>query len=71
MHSIVCQYIEMSNVLTFKKKKLSEKHKGKTLCKSGFHKWELLNDRQFDVKQGRLVTVYQCRRCGKQKNTAT
>ncbi|MGB5396384.1 MAG: hypothetical protein WBN96_04495 [Gammaproteobacteria bacterium] len=61
----------MSNVLTFKKKKLSEKHKGKTLCKSGFHKWELLNDRRFDVKQGRLVTVYRCSRCGKQKNTAS
>ena len=60
----------MADILVFKKKKLSEKHKGKTLCKSGFHKWEILKDRQFDVKQGKLVTVYQCRRCGKQKSTA-
>lgn len=60
----------MADILVFKKKKLSEKHKGKTLCKSGFHKWEILKDRQFDVKQGKLVTVYQCSRCGKQKSTA-
>jgi len=60
----------MTDILTFKKKKLSEKHKGKTLCRSGFHKWEVIKDRQFDVKQGRLVTVYRCKRCGKRKNTA-
>ena len=60
----------MADILVFKKKKLSEKHKGKTLCKSGFHKWEILKDRQFDVKQGKLVTVYRCSRCGKQKSIA-
>jgi len=54
----------------FKKKKLSEKHKGKTLCKSGFHIWEVIKENQFDVKQGKLVTVYKCKRCGKQKSTA-
>ena len=59
----------MADILAFKKKKLSEKHKGKTLCKSGFHKWKVVNERQFDVKQGRLVTVYACKRCGKQKVT--
>jgi len=60
----------MADILKFKKKKLSEKHKGKTLCKSGFHKWEVLKDRQFDVKQGRLVTVYECKRCRLRKNKA-
>jgi hypothetical protein len=60
----------MADILVFKKKKQAEKHKGKTLCKSGFHKWKILKERQFDVKQGKLVTVYQCSRCGKQKNTA-
>ena len=60
----------MAKIITFKKKKLSEKYRGKTLCSSGFHKWEVINDRKFDVKQGKLVTVYQCKRCGKQKNTA-
>jgi len=61
----------MGELLQFKKKKLSDKHRGKTLCINGFHKWELLKDQQFDNKQGKLVTVHQCKRCGKQKNTAS
>lgn len=40
-----------------------EKHKGKTLCRNGFHKWEISQDKQFDSKQGKLVTVYRCKRC--------
>jgi hypothetical protein len=35
------------------------------LCKSGFHQWEILKEQQFDVKQGRLVTVSRCKRCAK------
>ena len=54
----------MADILAFKKKTQSEKHKRKTLCRNGFHKWEVVNEKQFDVKQGRLVTVYACRRCG-------
>ena len=57
----------MADILVFKKKKLSEKHKGSTLCRNGFHKWKVINEKQFDVKQGRLVTVYACKRCGVQK----
>ena len=44
-----------------------EKHKGKTLCKSGFHKWKIKTDKKFDVKEGTLVTVYICERCGETK----
>ena len=54
----------MGEVVQFKKPKLSEKHKGKTLCKSGFHKWQIEKSQKFDVKQGKLVTVYRCERCG-------
>jgi hypothetical protein len=61
----------MGDVVQFKKKKLSEKHKGKTLCKHGFHKWEIKKEQQFDTKQGKLVTAYQCKRCGAIKNQAT
>ena len=57
----------------------------KTLCRSGFHKWQVLADRRFadgtearvavqgctgggfDVKQGKLLTVERCRRCGEQR----
>jgi len=64
----------MGDILPFKPPKnstrarsLSEIHKGKTLCKSGFHKWEITKDKQFDSRQGKLVTLYICQRCGKSK----
>lgn len=58
----------MGEVIQFKQKKLSEKHKGNTLCRSGFHKWEIVKGKQFDVKSGQLITVYHCKRCHKFKN---
>ncbi len=60
----------MGDILVFKKKTAAEKHKGKPLCRSGFHKWETLTEKVFDVKQGKLLTAYQCKRCGKKKNKA-
>ncbi len=38
-----------------------------TLCRSGFHKWQLVADRHFDVKRGKLLTAERCRRCGEQR----
>jgi len=61
----------MGDVVPFKKPKASEKHKGKTLCKNGFHKWMLETEKVFDVKQGKLVSSYKCKRCGAKKNSAT
>ena len=58
------------NVIKFKKKTLKDKHKGKTLCKNGFHKWEIDKEKQFDVKTGKLVTLYSCKRCGARKTKA-
>ncbi|WP_054113357.1 hypothetical protein [Marinagarivorans algicola] len=60
----------MTNIIPFKRPKASEKHKGKTLCKTGFHQWIILNEKKFDVKEGKLITVFQCSRCGKIKNSA-
>jgi len=57
----------MADILPFKKIKPSHKHKGKSLCKSGFHKWQLLQT-PFDVKKGKLVSQYRCARCGETKN---
>lgn len=57
----------MGDVIPFKRPKISEKHKGNTLCRSGFHKWLIITNQQFDVMKGKLVTVYQCKRCGKLK----
>lgn len=46
----------MAEILKFRKPSLKEKHQGKA--------------RQFDVRQGRLVTCYRCQRCGKERVTA-
>ncbi len=54
----------MADIIPFKKPKVSDLHRGKTLCKSGFHKWEAVKGTPFDVKSGRLVTRYRCLRCG-------
>jgi hypothetical protein len=61
----------MSNVVPFKKPSLKEKAKGKTLCGRGFHKWEIDQKKQFDVKQGKLVTVRRCGRCGVTRTSAS
>ncbi|MCG3200682.1 MAG: hypothetical protein NFCOHLIN_00542 [Gammaproteobacteria bacterium] len=61
----------MSNVIPFRRPKASERHRGKTLCREGFHKWEVSKDQQFDVKRGRLVTLYTCSRCGARRTEAT
>ncbi len=60
----------MSNVVRFRKPSLKDKAKGKTLCGRGFHKWVIDQKKQFDVKQGRLITVHRCKRCGDTKTTA-
>jgi hypothetical protein len=60
----------MAEILKFKRPKPGEKHKGKTLCAHGYHKWKLSGGPQFDVKQGRLVTVSVCERCGAMKTEA-
>lgn len=44
---------------------------GKTLCTSGFHKWEALGERRFDVKQGKLVSADRCKRCGAERTRLT
>jgi hypothetical protein len=58
----------MGEIVPFKKPQA--RHQGKTLCRSGFHKWEVVNDRPFDVKSGRLVTRWRCTRCGSTRTEA-
>ncbi len=57
----------MGDVIQFRRPGAAEKNKGKTLCRSGFHKWDIVQEKQFDVRQGRLVTIERCRRCGKER----
>ena len=58
----------MSNVIAFKKPKKARK--SNTMCQQGHHKWDIVQEKQFDVKQGKLVTLYQCRYCKMKKTQA-
>ena len=60
----------MADVVPFRKPSLKEKARGKTLCARGFHKWVIDQKKQFDVKQGKLITLHRCKRCGAGKTTA-
>jgi len=57
----------MGDVLDFQPR--PKPTRGNTLCKSGFHKWLVDKAKQFDVKQGKLVTLRRCARCGVTKTT--
>lgn len=54
----------MGDVVKFRRPAAKEGNEGNTLCRNGFHKWEAAKERPFDVKLGRLVTLWRCRRCG-------
>ena len=57
----------MADIVPFRKPSVKKKHKGNTLCRNGHHKWQVDKAKQFDVKRGKLVTVYRCVRCNKEK----
>ncbi len=58
----------MADIIPFNKPKPSQKHKGNTLCRNNHHKWKVIKESQFDVIQGRLVTLFECARCGATKS---
>ena len=55
----------MADILPFRKPDKKKPKKG--LCQHGFHKWKIWKEKQFDVREGKLVTVYRCARCGAEK----
>jgi len=57
----------MGDIVKFRKPSLREKAEGRTLCKSGFHRWKVVAEKKFDVKRGKLVTLLRCERCGKEQ----
>lgn len=57
----------MGKILAFKRPSLQQMAHGNTLCRSNLHKWKVVTEKKFDVKQGKLVTVFCCQRCGKEK----
>lgn len=61
----------MGDVIKFKRPSQHAQRDGRTLCASGFHKWKAQTEKRFDVKQGKLVTVERCERCGKTRTRLT
>jgi hypothetical protein len=56
----------MADILPFKAvKKKARRSQG--MCQHGHHSWQVWKGKQFDVKQGKLVTVYRCKHCDAQK----
>ncbi|MEZ5436007.1 MAG: hypothetical protein R3E67_05530 [Pseudomonadales bacterium] len=60
---------EVVSLQQFKKAVLKKKGR-QSAVRNGFHSWAVVKDSVFDVKQGRLVTQYRCKRCGAEKNEA-
>jgi hypothetical protein len=61
----------MGDIVKFPKPDRRKKAEGKTLCKNGFHRWRPAKERRFDVKQGKLVTLMRCERCGAERTQLT
>jgi hypothetical protein len=55
----------------FRKEKRKLRGSGTTMCRSGFHQWQDDERKQFDVKQGRLVSVQRCTRCNTTRTRVT
>ncbi len=49
--------------------KLNRKALGRhrVMCENGHHKWRIIKARRFDVKAGRLATLYKCEHCDQTK----
>lgn len=47
-----------------------EKVKRSSLCEHGHHQWVIDTAKRFDVKQGKLLTVRKCSKCGKIRASA-
>ena len=42
-----------------------------TLCRSGFHRWQVETHARFDVREGKLLTAEVCSRCGEKRTRLT
>ena len=67
MNNVIDFKLAKENKLKSQRKQGSAAAKKHTMCKNNHHKWCVQTAQRFDVKEGRLVTVYQCRHCGQSK----
>jgi hypothetical protein len=57
----------VAEIIPFKRKPAPKRS---TLCANGHHRWVIWQKKQFDSKQGKLITVYRCERCGAERTEA-
>lgn len=58
----------MADVIPLQRRQRRQrKREGDTLCRAERHRWEVVTESRFDVRQGRLVTVLRCSRCGRER----
>ncbi len=61
----------MSEIVSLAKRRRRNRREaaaGKTLCRIGRHKWEIDQSAPFAVREGRLLTIRICARCGAKKS---
>ena len=59
------------NLHTARKARLQARAKGITLCRSGFHHWQIATHQPFQVQGGKLLTVEHCQRCQQERTRLT
>ena len=63
----------MSNIVDFSsaakniKQQRAAKNKKHILCLEGHHSWQASKSKPFENKQGKLVTVFICKYCNKER----
>ena len=60
-----------TNLNKFRKARKKRRGQGTTLCRRGFHRWVDEPRKQFDVKQGKLVSEQVCERCGERRTAVS
>ncbi|HEY3700497.1 MAG TPA: hypothetical protein VGK97_14270 [Spongiibacteraceae bacterium] len=59
----------MADIIPFQRKS-KQPTKRNALCANGHHRWVIWQQKPFDSKQGKLITVYRCERCGAERTEA-
>lgn len=60
----------MADILPFQPMPKQKAPKRSSLCANGHHRWVVWQKKPFDVKLGKLITVYRCERCGAERSEA-
>jgi hypothetical protein len=55
----------VAQIIPFKRKAAPKRS---SLCSNGHHRWVVWQRKPFDVKLGKLVTVYRCEKCGAERS---